>query len=110
MVYEMLIPSVPFLGAYLSTYVLYKMKILKKAVHINLWNFLLLLSFIVSGGAGFLLMVLMELGIISTFNLGLLYWHVEFGITLTLVTIFHLHNYWKSTRKILFGSKKSKGV
>ncbi len=110
MVYEILIPSVPFLGAYITTFVLYKKGLIKKALHVNLWNFILLLSFIVSGGAGFLLMVLMELGIISTANLGLLYWHVEFGITLTLVTIFHLHTYWKSTKKILFGSKKNKGV
>lgn len=110
MVYEILIPAVPFLGAYITTFVLYKKGLIRKALHVNLWNFILLLSFIVSGGAGFLLMVLMELGIISTANLGLLYWHVEFGITLTLVTIFHLHTYWKSTRKILFGSKKNKGV
>ncbi len=110
MVYEILIPSVPFLGAYLATFVFYKKGLIKKALHVNLWNIILLLSFIVSGGAGFLLMVLMELGIVSTVNLNLLYWHVEFGITLTLVTIFHLHTYWKSTKKILFGSKKNKGV
>lgn len=106
MVYEILIPSVPFLGAYLATYILYKKKIIKKAFHVNLWNFILLLSFIVSGGAGFILTVLMEMGIISSINLGLLYWHVEFGITLTLVTLFHLHTYWKTTKKTLFGSNR----
>lgn len=68
MVYEILIPSVPFLGAYIATYILYKKSFIKKALHVNLWNFILLLSFIASGGAGFILMVLMELGIVSTVN------------------------------------------
>lgn len=66
--YEIIIPSLPFLGAYIATYALYKGGLIKKALHINLWNFILMASFIISGGAGFLLMILMEMGIVSTIN------------------------------------------
>ncbi len=106
--YEMLIPSLPFLGAYIATYALYKGGLIKKALHVNLWNFILLASFIISGGAGFLLMILMEMGIVSTINFGLLFWHVELGITMVLITLFHFHTYWKSTKKTLLGYKKKK--
>ncbi|MDZ4171210.1 MAG: hypothetical protein U1C19_03525 [Methanobacteriaceae archaeon] len=108
MSYNILIPSLTFLIAYLSTYSLYKLGLIKKGLHINLWNIILLASFIISGGAGFILMILMEMGIVSTINFGLLYWHVELGITMTLVTVFHFHIYWKSTKKTLFGHKKKR--
>jgi hypothetical protein len=53
-------------------------------------------------------MILMEMGIVSTINFSLLFWHVELGITMTLVTVFHFHIYWKSTKKTLFGHKKKR--
>jgi hypothetical protein len=92
----------------MATYALYKMKLIKKGLHISLWNIILLASFIISGGAGFILMILMEMGIVSTINFGLLFWHVELGITMTLVAVFHFHIYWKSTKKTLLGYKKKK--
>jgi len=46
--------------------------------------------------AGFLLLLLMELGIKLSISPQLLYWHVELGVTLALVTVFHIHTYWKS--------------
>jgi hypothetical protein len=108
MSYNLIIPSLPFLIAYIATYSLYKQGLIKKSLHINLWNIILLASFIISGGAGFILMILMEMGIVSTINFGLLFWHVELGITMTLVAVFHFHIYWKSTKKTLFGYKKKK--
>jgi hypothetical protein len=107
MVYEMLIPSLPFLGLYLATFALYKGGIIKKALHVHLWNFIILLAFLISGGAGFLLMILMEMGFVSPINFDLMYWHVELGITLVLVTLFHFHIYWKSSKKMFMGNKKS---
>ncbi len=100
MVYETVIPSIPFLGSYLITYTLYKTGLIKKSIHVNLWNFILFCAFLVTALAGFVLMVLLELGIITSFNLGLLYWHVEFGITMAMVTVFHIIIYWKSTRRL----------
>jgi hypothetical protein len=102
MVYEIVIPSIPFVAGYLVTYILYKTGLIKKSIHVNLWNFILFSAFLVAAGAGFTLMVLLELDVITSINLGLLYWHVEFGITLALVTIFHLFTYWKSTKKLFY--------
>ncbi len=103
MVYETLIPSIPFVGGYLVTYTLYKTGLIKKSLHVNLWNFILFSAFLVTACAGFVLMVLLELGIITSINSGLLYWHVESGITMALVTVFHIIIYWKSTRRLFTG-------
>ena len=106
MSYDVLIPVLPFIGAYLITFSLYKLNIFKKVVHINLWNFIIGLAFLVSGGAGFLLLILMALGIkLSGINHELMYWHVEIGLTLTLITVFHLRDYWRSARKMFIPTK-----
>lgn len=105
MVYETVIPSIPFVAGYIVTYTLYKAGLIKKSIHVNLWNFILFSAFLVTALAGFVLMVLLELGIITSINLGLLYWHVEFGITMALVTVFHIIIYWKSTRRLFTGKR-----
>ena len=105
MVYETVIPSIPFVAGYIVTYTLYKAGLIKKSIHVNLWNFILFSAFLVTALAGFVLMVLLELGIITSINLGLLYWHVEFGITMALVTAFHIIIYWKRTRRLFTGKR-----
>ena len=105
MVYETIIPSIPFIAGYLCTYVLYKRGLIRKSIHVNLWNLILFSAFFITALAGFVLMVLLQLGVITSFNLGFLYWHVEFGITMAMVTVFHIITYWKSTKKTL-GLKK----
>lgn len=106
MSYEVLIPTLPFIGGYLTTYTLYKFKIIKKILHINIWNFIIGLAFLIAGGAGFLLLILMALGMITTINHTLMYWHVEVGISLTLITIFHFHTYWKSAKNMFIPAKR----
>ncbi len=106
MVYETIIPSIPFIAGYLCTYTLYKSGLIKKVLHVNLWNFILFSAFLITAVAGFVLMILLELGIVTSLNLGFLYWHVELGITMALVTVFHIHIYWKSTKKTVLGRKK----
>ena len=83
MSYDTLIPSIPIIISYLISYTCYKKNLIKKRLHINIWNLAMLLTFIVSGLGGFL------------------FWHVEFGITMLFVGLFHLHTYWKSTKKML---------
>ncbi len=105
MTYEIVIPSIPFAGSYLATYTLYKTGLIKKSTHVNLWNFILFNAFLVTALAGFILTILLELGIITSINPGLLYWHVEFGITMVLVTLFHISIYWKNTRRLFIGRR-----
>ncbi|MGB9980164.1 hypothetical protein [Methanobacterium sp.] len=105
MVYEIVIPSIPFVMGYLVTYTLYKTGLIRKSLHVNLWNFILFSAFLVTAVAGFILMILLDLGLITSINLGLLYWHVEFGITMALVTLFHIGIYWKSARRLFTGGR-----
>jgi hypothetical protein len=107
MSYDFLIPILPFIGGYSTTFALYRIGYIKKIVHVNIWNFIIGLSFLISGGAGFLLLVLMELGVrIPSINPQLMYWHVEAGITLTLITIFHFRDYWKAAKNMFIPAKK----
>jgi len=106
MVYDMLLPSIPFLLAYLLTYALYRMDLIKKSLYVNIWNFILGISFLISGLAGFILLILLDIGISLPISGELLYWHVIFGITVTIVTIFHFHTYWKSARTMFVKAKR----
>lgn len=104
--YDMILPAVPFIGGYLLTYGLYKFNLIKKSLHVNIWNMIIGLAFLISGGAGFILLILLEMGIVSSLNSPLLYWHVELGVSLVLVTIFHFHIYWKSARTMFVSAKR----
>jgi hypothetical protein len=102
MVYDFLLPSLSVLVGYLFTYALYKVRLIRKTLHVNIWNFIIGIAFLVSGVGGFLLLISMELGIILPISPQLLYWHVELGITLVVVTLFHFHCYWKSALEMVF--------
>ncbi|MEG3224535.1 MAG: hypothetical protein BME94_03170 [Methanobacteriales archaeon Met13] len=102
MVYDFLLPSLPVLGGYLYTYTLYKRGLIIKTLHVNFWNFLIGVSFLISGGGGFLLLIAMELGIVLPLSPEMFYWHVELGISMVLITLFHFHCYWKSALEMVF--------
>ncbi|MDI9617838.1 hypothetical protein [Methanothermobacter sp.] len=55
----------------------------------------------ISGIGGFVLLLLLESGIRFSLNSQLLYWHVEAGLALVLVTVFHFHYYRGSLNRIL---------
>lgn len=106
----MILPAIPFIGGYLFTYSLYRMNLIKRALHLNLWNLIIGLAFLISAGAGFILLLLMEFGIKMPMNPQLLYWHVEIGVTLALVTVFHFHIYWKSAKTMFMQPKRRSEV
>ncbi|MGZ7096039.1 MAG: hypothetical protein ACXVHU_06165 [Methanobacterium sp.] len=45
MVYEIILPSIPFIGGYLGTYALYKGNYIKKSMHVNIWNLIIGIAF-----------------------------------------------------------------
>jgi hypothetical protein len=110
MVYDILLPSIPVILGYLSTYTLYRTGFIKKSIHINIWNFIIGISFVICGLAGFILLILLDMGIALPINAQILYWHVEFGITIAIVTIFHFHTYWKSSKTMFKGVKRRSGT
>jgi hypothetical protein len=110
MVYDMILPVLPFTVGYLVTYSLYRLNIIKKSIHVNIWNMIIGLAFLISAGAGFILLIMLELGLTLPISQPLLYWHVELGVTLVLVTIFHFHTYWRSSKTMFIAAKKRSGT
>ena len=64
MTYDILLPSIPVLLGYLLTYTLYKTGFMRKSLYINIWNMILLLTITISGLAGFILIILLDMGIV----------------------------------------------
>ena len=79
--------AVPLL--YLITWILAKFKKIKLSSHRKLWNIILLASFLVSGILGVLLAVFVDLNISINWYREILWLHVEFGIVMGIIAIFH---------------------
>jgi len=75
---------------------------------LNIWNFIMGLIFLISAGAGFILLLFMEFGVVLPISPQLLYWHVELGLSLVLITVFHFHTYWKSSKTMFVQVKRLK--
>ena len=80
---------------YLFTYMLVKIKKIKLYTHRRIWNSVLLLSFLVAGILGILLVIRINYGFVINFPFNMLYWHVEAGIAMSVVTIFHIAWHWR---------------
>jgi len=90
---------------YLTSLILSKKKKIKAVQHKKIWNFLLLATFLVSGILGILLVLKVSYGIEIPNYSNALFFHVEFGIAMTFISIFHILWHWKYFRKML--TKKS---
>ena len=91
---------------YFITYTLSKKKKIKIIQHRKVWNVILLITFLISGIFGIILAILISYGIRLTFYSDLLFWHVEFGIAMAIISMFHIAWHWKYFKKIV--NKKSK--
>ena len=86
---------------YTITRILSKKKIISIADHRKIWNILLLISFLISGILGILLIVKINFNITNFLPFNALFWHVEFGIVMFIICIFHIierRAYFKSWR------------
>lgn len=86
---------------YFITYSLSKKKKIKIVQHRKMWNIILLITFLISGIFGIILAILISYGIRLTFYSDLLFWHVEFGIAMAIISIFHIAWHWKYFKKIV---------
>lgn len=98
MIYDFIIVSILLLLAYFGSYTLYHKNFINKAVHIRLWNILILFTFLVSAGTGFTLLGLVEYGLALPVSQVFLYWHIKLGIAMFWIALFHIHSYWKSSK------------
>ncbi|MCK5084660.1 MAG: hypothetical protein KAQ64_03330, partial [Candidatus Pacebacteria bacterium] len=103
--YHLLSISLVLILLYFITHILSKKKIVSIVSHRKIWNVLLLLTFLVSGIFGILLVIKINFGIAIPLPFNILFWHVEIGIAMFVISIFHTLWHW-TYFKNLFRIKK----
>jgi len=88
------------LGCFLA-----KKKIISTASHRKIWNILLLITFFISGILGILLLLRLDFGWVIPLPFNILFWHVEAGIAMTIISVFHIIWHWPYFKR-LFRFKK----
>ncbi|MEA3476047.1 MAG: hypothetical protein U9R23_06395 [Candidatus Cloacimonadota bacterium] len=82
--------SIVLIVLYLITFTLFKLKIFTRVTHLIIWNCILLISFMVSSLLGILLIIRVNFGLPISLPFNILFWHVESGIVMMVIGIFHL--------------------
>jgi len=94
---------------YALTWALAAGKIIKIALHRKIWNFVLLISMIVSALLGLFLILNSDFNFNISLPLNMLFWHVEAGIALGVIGAFHIFWHWRYFAKLLKSGEKSVG-
>ncbi len=106
-VYPLIEISALTLVLYLITWLLAKFKVFKISVHRKIWNTVLLITFLMSGILGLILVFQINYNILDDWYMTFLELHVDFGISMALISIFHV--LWH-TKYFLTMFKKRKSV
>jgi hypothetical protein len=86
-----LIPVTLLLTAlYLVSLRMAQNKIISLVTQRRVWNILLLITFLVSGGLGVILVAQINYGTAVHLPFNILYWHVEAGIAMAAISVFHI--------------------
>lgn len=87
--YSLILISLISIGLYGFTWLLVKFKKIKLAFHRKIWNLILLLTFLVSCLFGFFLVIQLNYDFVLDWFKTVLYWHVQVGIGMTIIAVFH---------------------
>lgn len=96
--YRLIMIAIVTIILYFLTFYLQKIKMIRLVTHRKIWNMVLLITFFVSALLGLLLTIRLEYGVNFPTFFNQLFWHVEAGIVMTIVSIFHAAwhmPYWK---------------
>ena len=85
---------------YAASFILYKAGKIRVATHRKIWNVLLLLTFLVTGIFGLILAIRRDYVLMFDVPFNLLFWHVEAGVVMTIISIFHLSWHLKYYRDL----------
>jgi hypothetical protein len=88
--YNFTLITIVIFTAYFLSFYLAKTKKITQIQHRRFWNFILLISFLVSGILGLILAFFIDQKISFSWYLPFLWFHVEFGIIMSLISIFHI--------------------
>ena len=100
--------AISFFLIYVISFALYKTKRIKIATHRKIWNVLLLATFLVTGIFGLILTIQLDYRLPFQMPVNLLFWHVEAGIVMTLISIFHIAWHAKYYAKLLRTSRSKR--
>ena len=105
-VYHLLPISLLLVLLYSISHILSKKKIISIVNHRRIWNILLLITFLISGILGILLILRINFGWIIPLPFNILFWHVEVGIAMFIISIFHISWHWAYFKNILRTKKR----
>ena len=91
---------------YILSYTLSRLSIIRQKDHRQFWNILLLIAFLVTGLLGLILTIQVNYKLNIPFIKELLKWHVNFGIGLTMIAVFHFLWHWDYYTGLLKTGKK----
>lgn len=94
-----------FFLVYLASFILYKTKTIRMATHRKIWNVLLLATFLITGIFGLILTIQLDYDLPFQMPVNLLFWHVEAGIVMTLISLFHIGWHFKYYANLLRTSR-----
>ncbi|HOY32776.1 MAG TPA: hypothetical protein PKW80_12935 [Bacteroidales bacterium] len=95
---------------YLISSILSKRKVFKKSTHKKIWNTLLLISFLNTGLTGLFLVIQINYLVFFDWFSDMLFWHVEFGISMAAISILHILWHWKYFWRLLVKRKEDNGT
>jgi len=100
-IYHLLPISLFLVLLYLVSHVLSKKNIISIVNHRKIWNILLLITFLISGILGILLIIRINLGTAIPLPFNIMFWHVEAGIAMFAISIFHIFWHWAYFKNLL---------
>lgn len=88
--YDLISISCITLFLYGISFIMVKFKLMRKNIHRRIWNILLLITFLISCLFGFFLVVQINYQFAFDWLSTLLYWHVQIGISMTIISVIHI--------------------
>jgi len=92
--YDLVPISLFLILLYVISHILSKKNIISIGNHRKIWNILLLATFLASGILGILLVIKINFGIAIPLPFNILFWHVEAGMAMVAISIFHILWHW----------------
>ena len=86
---------------YVMSRILLKKNKLRLVNHKKIWNVLLLLTFLISGILGILLIIRINTGGNFSLPFNMLFWHVDVGIAMFVICVLHIIERWNYFKNIL---------
>jgi hypothetical protein len=99
--YHLFAISITLSLLYLTTSFLSKRKTITPLTHKRIWNIFLLATFSISGILGILLVIKINFGLTIPLFFNILLWHVEIGIAMCAISIFHIIERWYFFKNII---------